>query len=151
MNPETILLVEDNPDDIDLTLRAFRRGKIANEVLVLNDGSEALAYLFGTGIYAGRDTFEKPAVVLLGIGLPKINGLEVLRRLREDQRTRLLPVVILTSCKEEQDVINGYRLGCNSYVRKPVEFDEFAGAVTRLGLHRLLMNEPLPKESRMRT
>ncbi len=145
MNKRSILLVEDNPDDVDLTLRAFRKHNIQNEVVVVRDGVEALDYLFGTGIYAGRDTGIMPTVILLDLKLPKIGGLEVLRRLRADDRTKLLPVVILTSSKEEQDLINGYRFGANSYVRKPVDFAQFSEAVRQLGLYWLLLNEPPPK------
>lgn len=144
MDEKVILLVEDNPDDEALTLRAFRKNNITNKVVVAHDGEEALAYLYGTGRYAGRDTAELPTVVLLDLKLPKVDGLEVLERIRSDERTKLLPVVILTSSKEEQDVINGYRLGANSYVRKPVNFDQFLEAARQLGLYWLLLNEPLP-------
>lgn len=140
-----ILLVEDNPDDEALTLRAFRKNNISNAVVVARDGQEALDYLFGEGRYAGRDVSEFPQVVLLDLKLPKIDGLEVLRRIRADARTALLPVVILTSSKEDQDVINGYRLGANSYVRKPVSFDEFLDAARTLGLYWLLLNEMPPR------
>lgn len=145
MGDKTILLVEDNPDDEALTLRALKKNNILNEVIVARDGAEALDYLFGTGAYAGRDTTVMPAVILLDLKLPKIDGLEVLRRLRADKRTRLLPVVILTSSKEEQDLINGYSLGANSYVRKPVDFVKFIEAVRQLGLYWLVLNEPPPQ------
>lgn len=144
MAEKPILLVEDNPDDEALTLRAFRKNNIKNDVVVARDGAEALDYLFGTGAHAGRDPADMPQVVLLDLKLPKIDGMEVLRRIRTDERTRLLPVVILTSSKEEQDLINGYRLGCNSYVRKPVNFDQFLDAARQLGLYWLLLNEPPP-------
>ncbi len=146
MEPEekTILLVEDNPDDEALTLRALERAKICNEVVVARDGVEALDYLFGTGPHAGRDTSLVPQVVLLDLKLPKVDGLDVLRRLRADERTRFLPVVILTSSSEERDRIDGYKLGANSYVRKPVDFTRFAEAVRHLGLYWLLLNEPAP-------
>lgn len=144
----TILLVEDNPDDEALTLRAFKKNNIKNHIVVAHDGVEALDYLFGTGMYAGRDVSDTPAVVLLDIKLPKIDGLEVLRRLRADQRTRLVPAVILTSSKEEQDLVRGYALGANSYVRKPVDFTEFMDAVRQLGMYWLVLNEPAPLSGR---
>lgn len=148
MDKKVILLVEDNPDDEELTLRALKKNNIKNAVVVARDGQEALDYLFGTGKFAGRDATEPPTVVLLDLKLPKVDGLEVLKRIRADERTKLLPVVILTSSKEEQDVINGYRFGCNSYVRKPVNFDEFVEAARQLGLYWLLLNEqpPLPSK-----
>jgi two-component system response regulator len=139
-----ILLVEDNPDDEVLTLRALTKNKIQNEVVVAHDGVEALDFLFGTGSYEGRDIGVGPQVILLDLKLPRIDGLEVLRRLRADERTRLLPVVILTSSLEEQDRIKGYGLGANSYVRKPVDFGEFVEAVRQLGLYWLILNEPPP-------
>lgn len=145
MSQKSILLVEDNPDDEALTLRAFRKNNIGNKVVVAHDGAEALDYLFGTGARGGHDAGELPQVILLDLKLPKIDGLEVLKRIRADDRTRLLPVVILTSSKEEQDLIDGYRSGCNSYVRKPVNFDDFVGAVRHLGLYWLLLNESAPK------
>jgi two-component system, response regulator len=141
MNRKVILLVEDNPDDEALTLRALKTNNIHNEVVVVRDGAQALDYLFATGPHAGRNVNELPAVTLLDLKLPKIDGLEVLRRVRADERTRTLPIVILTSSTEERDVINGYRLGCNSYVRKPVDFDEFLQAARQLGLYWLLLNE----------
>ena len=145
MGTKAILLVEDNPDDEALTLRAFQKNNISNEVVVARDGVEALDYLFGAGKYEGRDTAVLPQVVLLDLKLPKLDGLEVLRRIRADKRTRLLPVVILTSSKEDQDLINSYRLGCNSYVRKPVNFEEFIEAARQLGLYWLLLNESPPE------
>lgn len=141
---KVILLVEDNPDDEVLTLRALKTNNISNDVVVARNGVEALDYVFGTGRYAGRDPRDVPAVTLLDLKLPKLDGLEVLRRIRADERTKLMPIVILTSSKEEQDLINGYRLGCNSYVRKPVDFDEFLGAAKQLGLYWLLLNERPP-------
>jgi two-component system response regulator len=145
MMAKIILLVEDNPDDEALTLRALRRANIANEVVVARDGVEALDYLFGTGAHAGRNVADLPAVVMLDLKLPKIDGMEVLRRLRADERTKLAPVVILTSSREERDVVNGYLLGANSYVHKPVDFEQFAEAVKQLGLYWLLLNEPVPQ------
>ena len=141
MNERTILLVEDNPDDEALTLRAFAKNQITNPVAIARDGVEALDYLFATGAHAGRDAAERPAVVLLDLKLPKLDGIDVLKRIRADERTRLLPVVILTSSREEQDIIDGYRFGCNSYVRKPVDFDRFLEAARQLGLYWLLLNE----------
>lgn len=141
MDRKMILLVEDNPDDEALTLRALRKNNIGNELVVVHDGAEALDFLFCTGAYAGRDPLDKPQVILLDLKLPKVDGLEVLRRLREDPRTRLLPVVILTSSREEQDRLTGYQLGANSYVRKPVDFNEFVEAVRQLGLYWLVLNE----------
>jgi len=142
MNNKQILLVEDNPDDVALTLRALKKNNIANEVVVAKDGVEALDYLFGTGAYTDRDISKVPAVILLDLKLPRIDGLEVLERLRNDERTKLAPVVILTSSKEEHDLINGYRLGANSYIRKPVDFIQFSEAVRQLGLYWLVLNEP---------
>ncbi len=137
-----ILLVEDNPDDEELTRLAFRKSNITNRLEIVRDGAEALEYLFATGAFAGRDAKDDPCLVLLDLKLPKIGGLEVLRQLRADPRTRLLPVVILTSSVEEQDVIRGYDLGCNSYIRKPVDFTQFAEAVKILGLYWLVLNQP---------
>ena len=145
MTNKPILLVEDNPDDEALTLRALQMNKIQNEVIVARDGVQALDYLFGTGKYAGRDARETPAVMLLDLKLPKVDGLEVLKRVRAQENMRLLPVVILTSSKEDQDVLSSYSLGCNSYVRKPVDFDEFIKAANQLGLYWLLLNEPPPR------
>jgi two-component system response regulator len=142
-----ILLVEDNPDDEALTLRAFGKNHISNEVIVARDGVEALDYLFGTGNYAGGAPTIMPAVVLLDLKLPRIDGLEVLRRIRADERTALLPVVILTTSKEQQDVSDGYSLGANSYIRKPVDFEKFIHAVGQLGLYWLVLNEPVTRPS----
>jgi CheY-like chemotaxis protein len=139
-----IMLLEDNPDDEALTLRALRKNNIQNEVVVARDGVEALDYLFGTDVSTGQDTRIKPLVILLDLKLPKIDGLEVLRRLRDDERTRFIPVVVLTSSKEEQDLINSYRLGCNSYIRKPIDFVQFVEAVRQLGLYWLVLNEAPP-------
>lgn len=136
MEEKIILLVEDNPDDVDLTIRALKKNNILNKVIVARDGEEALHYLFRQEV--------KPIVTLLDLKLPKVEGIEVLRRIREDERTRLYPVVILTSSLEEKDLINGYRLGANSYIRKPVDFNQFNEAVRQLGLYWLLWNEPPP-------
>lgn len=144
MAEQTILLVEDNPDDEALTLRALRKNNIKNEVVVAHDGAEALDYLFGVGAYADRDLSMMPQVVLLDLKLPKISGLELLQRMREDPRTRRLPVVILTSSNEEKDLIDSYNLGANSYIRKPVDFHEFIEAVRQLGLYWLVLNEAPP-------
>ena len=144
MNIKTILLVEDNPDDEALTIRALKKNNIMNEVAVARDGAEALDYLFGSGNFADRVTDMKPEVILLDLKLPKVDGLEVLRRLRADERTKLIPVVVLTSSKEERDLIESYRLGANSYVVKPVDFNQFSDAVRQLGLYWLLLNEPPP-------
>jgi two-component system, response regulator len=143
-----ILLIEDNPDDEALTLRALKQNNIANEVIVARDGAEALDYLFGTGPHAGRDLTVMPQVILLDLKLPKVDGLEVLRRLRANELTRLLPVVILTTSNEEQDRINGYGQGANSYVRKPIDFGQFIEAVRQLGLYWLILNEPAPVPKR---
>ncbi len=145
MEESIILLVEDNPDDEALTLRAIRKNHIANKVIVVRDGAEALDYLFGRGAYEGRKVTDLPAVVLLDLKLPKLDGLEVLRRLRQDERTRLVPVVVLTTSNEERDVVESYSLGANSYVRKPVDFEQFSQAVGQLGMYWLLLNQPLPK------
>jgi two-component system response regulator len=145
MKEKAILLVEDNPDDIALTIRAFRKSNIMNEIVQAHDGSEALDYLFGTGQYGGRDLSVMPTLILLDLKMPKVDGLEVLRRLRANELTKLLPVVILTTSKEDQDVIDGYALGANSYVRKPVDFNQFVEAVRQLGLYWFVLNEPLPR------
>lgn len=145
MKSNVILLVEDNPDDVDLTLLAFEEGGICNDVVVTRDGAEALEYLSGTGKYEGRDPKEVPAVILLDLKLPKIDGLEVLRRIRENQDLRALPVVILTSSKEEEDIIKSYNLGANAYVRKPVDYNEFVRAAKTLGLFWLVLNEAPPR------
>jgi two-component system response regulator len=144
MKDKNILLVEDNPDDVKLTLHALKKCNIANKVVVTCDGVEALDYLFGAGAYAGRDVSDQPAVILLDLKLPKIDGLEVLRRMRADSRTRRLPVVVLTSSREEQDIVASYDLGANSYIRKPVDFEQFVAAVGQLGLYWLLLNETPP-------
>jgi two-component system response regulator len=149
MEDKVILLVEDNPDDELLTLRALERGKILNQVVVARDGAEALDYLFGTGAFAGRDVSVMPQVILLDLKLPKVDGLEVLRRLREDERTALLPVVVLTSSDEEKDIVASYRLGANSYIRKPVDFGQFGEAVVQLGLYWLVLNQGPPSRRRL--
>jgi len=145
MDNKIILLVEDDPDDEVLTLRALEKSNILNEIVVARDGVEALDYLFGEGSYSGRDTSVMPQLVLLDLKLPKMDGLEVLRRIRADKRTKLLPVVILTSSKEERDLIQGYNLGANSYIRKPVDFVQFRKAVQHLGLYWLVLNVAPPK------
>jgi two-component system response regulator len=145
MDNKVILLVEDNPDDEELTLLALKESNILNEVVVTRDGVEALDYLFGTGKWAGRDLAQRPQIVLLDLKLPKVGGLEVLERLRADPRTALIPVVVLTSSSEEEDVLASYRLRANSYVRKPVEFHRFADAIKQLGLYWLLLNEAPPR------
>ena len=142
MNHKTILLVEDNPDDVDLTLRALKMNNILNKVTVARDGQQALDYFFGAGASAN----VAPSVVLLDLKLPKIDGLEVLRRIRADPRTCLLPIVILTSSREEQDIVSSYRLGANSYIRKPVDFDQFVETIKQLGLYWLVLNEPTPHQ-----
>ena len=141
---KVILLVEDNLSDEKLTLIAFKKCGVANDVVVVRDGAEAIDYLFGSGKFEGRDTSVQPSLVLLDLQLPKISGLEVLRRIRADDRTKLLAVVILTSSKQDEDVARGYALGANAYVRKPVDFGEFAKAATTVGLFWLLLNEPPP-------
>jgi len=142
---KVILLVEDNPDDVTLTLRAFKRSHVMNTIAVARDGIEALDFLFSRGAYASRAKEPLPTVVILDLKLPKLDGLGVLRAIRADERTRLQPVVILTSSKEEQDLISGYSLGANSYVRKPVDFTEFLEAVKVLGIYWLMMNESPPE------
>ena len=141
MNDGNILLVEDNADDEALTLRALAKSNIKNPVDVVRDGVEALDYLFGTGTCAGRDLNNLPAVVLLDIKIPKLDGFEVLKRLRADERTKLIPVVVLTSSTQEEDIVKSYKLGANSYVRKPVDFNQFAEAVRQVGLYWLLINQ----------
>jgi CheY-like chemotaxis protein len=145
MEKKVILLVEDNPDDELLAIRALKKNNIMNEVVIARDGAEALDYLFGTGAYAGRDTSVMPQVILLDLKLPKIDGLGVLKRLRDDERTKLLPVVVLTSSKEDKDLNESYRLGANSYIRKPVDFIQFTEAIKQLGLYWLVLNEPPPQ------
>lgn len=140
MPGKTILLVEDNPDDEALTQRALQRGKLANEVVVAHDGTEALDYLFGTGAYAGRDLANMPAVVLLDLKLPKLDGIDVLHRMRQHVSTRHVPVVVLTSSSEEEDVLKSYENGANSFVQKPVAFADFTAAVAQLGVYWLLLN-----------
>jgi two-component system, response regulator len=147
MNIGPILLVEDNPDDEMLTVRALKKAQVANELVIVRDGAEALDYLFGTGAYTGRDLSVMPHVVLLDLNLPRIGGLDVLRRIRDDPKTRLLAVVVLTSSKEDEDVVDSYSLGANGYVRKPVDFERFSDAVRTLGLFWLLLNE-VPARSR---
>jgi two-component system response regulator len=144
MTEKIILLVEDNPDDIALTLRALKKNNIANKVAVARDGEEALEYLTATGRYAGRAATDRPEVVLLDLKLPKVEGLEVLRAIRANPRTRLLPVVVLTSSSEERDIIASYDLGANSYIRKPVDFNQFVEAVRELGLYWLVLNQAPP-------
>jgi CheY-like chemotaxis protein len=141
---KVILLIEDNPDDEALAIRALKRHHVGNQIVVAHDGVEALDYLFGTGLYADRDVNLKPSVVLLDLKLPRVDGLEVLRRLREDERTRLVPVVVLTTSSEERDLLDSYSLGCNSYIRKPVDFVQFSEAIRQLGMYWLLMNQPPP-------
>jgi CheY-like chemotaxis protein len=141
MKTKVILLVEDNPDDVQLTLRALKKSKILNEVVVAQDGVEALEYLFGTGKYAGRDTKVLPQVVLLDLKMPKMDGHEVLQRIRKDERTKLLPIVILTTSSEDRDRVDSYNVGANSYIRKPVDFNQFAEAISQLGLYWLVLNE----------
>lgn len=149
MANKIILLVEDNPDDEELTLRALRKNNILNDVVVARDGVEALDYLYGTGAYEGRDPDDLPQIVLMDLKLPRLDGLEVLKRIREHEKTQFLPVVILTSSKEEQDLFRGYELGANSYIRKPVDFIQFTEAVRQLGLYWLVLNESLPTRKKV--
>ena len=144
MEQKTILLVEDNPDDVLLTERALKKSHVLNKMVVAKDGVEALDYLFGTGMWAGRDLSDMPQVVLLDLKLPRIDGLEVLKKIRSEERTKLLPVVILTSSKEEKDLLSSYALGANSYIRKPVNFNQFVEAIHQLGLYWLVLNECPP-------
>lgn len=144
MHNRIILLVEDNPDDVELTLRAFKKNNIVNEIVVKRDGEEAIEYLYGTRAQSASTTNGWPAIILLDLKLPKIDGIEVLKRLRADSRTKLLPIIILTSSTQEQDLINSYSFGANSYIRKPVDFNQFIEAVRQLGLYWLLLNEPPP-------
>jgi CheY-like chemotaxis protein len=141
LNEIEILLVEDNPNDVELTLRALKRHNLANKVHVVKDGAEALDYLFANEIYANRDINQSPKLVLLDLKLPKVDGLEVLRQVKSDERTKTIPVVVLTSSREEQDMIESYKLGVNSYIVKPVDFDKFLDAIGELGLYWLLLNE----------
>jgi CheY-like chemotaxis protein len=143
-NHKAILLVEDNPDDEALAIRALKRHHVGNEIIVARDGVEALEYLFCTGKYLDRDMANKPSVILLDLKLPRVDGLEVLRRVRADPRTQFLPVVVLTTSSEEGDILDSYSLGCNSYIRKPVDFLQFSEAIRQLGMYWLLMNESPP-------
>jgi two-component system, response regulator len=147
MGGKVILLVEDNPDDEALAVRALKKNNVLNEIAVARDGVEALEYLFGEGAHADRDAELVPQLVLLDLKLPKLDGLGVLRRLRADPRTKLLPVVLLTSSTEEEDLLNGYGFGANSYVRKPVDFDQFKEAIRQLSLYWLVLNEPPPRRA----
>lgn len=140
-----ILLVEDNPNDVELTLHAFRKYRIANHIEVVRDGVEALDFLFATGAYADRDASHLPKVILLDLKLPRVDGLEVIRRLRANPLTRTLPVVVLTSSNEQRDIVESYNLGINSYIRKPVDFDQFSESVRTIGMYWLLLNEPSQK------
>ncbi len=144
MNKKFILLVEDNPSDIELTKRAFSRGHISNELIVVTDGQQALEFLFGTGKFSNRNIRELPTLTLLDINLPKFDGLEVLRQIRENETTRRMPVVMLTSSDEERDIATSYDLGVNSYIRKPVDFNQFVDSILQLGLYWLVINEPPP-------
>jgi two-component system response regulator len=141
-NSIEILLVEDNPNDVELTLHALKKNNLTNRVHIVRDGAEALEYLFGSGAYAGRDINHAPKVILLDLKLPKVDGKEVLRRIKSDERTRSIPVVVLTSSREERDIVESYRLGVNSYITKPVDFEQFTEAVRQLGLYWLLLNQP---------
>jgi two-component system, response regulator len=148
MKSNIILLVEDNPSDVGLTQRALAKSHIANELVVAGDGQEALDYLFGAGAYAGRELSELPALILLDLKLPRVDGLEALRQIRANERTSRLPVVILTTSREEQDVAQSYDLGANSYIRKPVDFTQFAQAIANMGMYWLVLNEPAPPKVR---
>ena len=141
-NAIEILLVEDNPSDVELTLRALKKNNIANSIHVVTDGEEALEFLFASGRYSSRNIKNNPKLVILDLKLPKVDGLEILRRVKSDERTKIIPVVILTSSKEESDVIMGYKLGANSFIVKPVDFDKFIATVKELGMYWLLLNEP---------
>jgi len=143
-NEVEILLVEDNPSDVEMTLRALKKHNLANKVHVVRDGAEALDYIFATGIYAERNIDDHPKVILLDLKLPKVDGMEVLRRIRADERTKCVPVVVLTSSQEERDIVESYKLGVNSYIVKPVDFDKFLSTVQELGLYWLLLNKPPP-------
>ena len=145
MSEKLILLVEDNPDDEELTLRALRQAKVANEIAVTRDGAEAVEFLFGEGRHAGRDVSHMPGVILLDLKLPKLSGLDVLQRLRADERTKLIPIVVLTSSSEDEDMLKSYKSGANSYVRKPVEFGAFVSAVSQLGVYWVLLNQTPPR------
>lgn len=142
-----LLLVEDNPDDEALAVRALKKNHVLNEVIVVRDGAEALDYLYGTGKYEGRDVAKQPEVVLLDLKLPKVDGLEVLKRIRSDERTKYLPVVVLTSSSEEKDLVESYKLGANSYIRKPVDFQQFSEAIQQLRLYWLVLNVPAPNNA----
>ncbi len=142
-----ILLVEDNPDDETLTLKSFKKANILNEVVVAHDGAEALDYLAGSGAFEGRDVTDLPALILLDLKLPRVDGIQLLRKIRDDDNTALVPVVVLTSSDEETDLLKSYKAGANSYVRKPVEFDRFSAAIQQLGLYWLLVNEAPPRNS----
>jgi len=149
MERKTIFLVEDNPDDEALMLRALKKNHIANEIVVAHDGIEALDYLFGTGEYEGRDVSEKPQLILLDLKLPRLDGLEVLKRLRADERTKFIPVVVLTTSTEQRDIVESYHLGANSYVQKPIDFSEFIDATRQLGTYWLLLNHTIPQNDRL--
>ena len=142
----TILIVEDNPDDEELTLLAFRSNRIANPIVVVRDGAEALDFLFRMGAYVGRDVHSNPRLVLLDLKLPKVGGLDVLRKIRESPTTQMLPVVVLTTSNQDEDIVNSYRLGANSFIRKPVEYSKFSEAIRQLGMYWLLLNEVPPSQ-----
>jgi two-component system, response regulator len=145
MEYKSILLIEDNTDDIELTLRAFKKNNLKNEIIVLKDGEQALEYINGTGKFSNRDTDKQPAIILLDLKLPKIDGIEVLKNIKANPKMKIVPVIILTSSLEEKDIMNGYSFGANSYIRKPVDFNQFIETVQHMGLYWLLLNE-LPKE-----